>query len=274
MSTTQTAVLLLSLLSGVTTSLGVAIALRVREDARIIAAGIGFSTGIMMQISIVELIPASIAARGVGATLGGAGAGAILVWAAHFIIPHTHLVEEKGISDPALIRSAYLVVFGLILHDVPEGFAMANAYVASPALGVLVAVAIALHNLPEEFAMSVPLVVLRSKRALFGAAFLSALAEPVGAVIGLAAVGIAPTLNAHFLALAAGAMGFVSVHELIPMAKRYRQPSFFLCGMLLSVLVYAALAHVTVGLAAPSSTPSRSSAGDSFCSEWQRAGGG
>jgi zinc transporter, ZIP family len=200
---------------------------------------------------MLDLVPASLAAQGVGATLGGVTAGVALVWIAHFIIPHTHLMEEKGIADTALIRSAYLVVFGLILHDVPEGFAMANAYVASPALGVLVAIGIGLHNLPEEFAMSVPLVMLRSKSALFGAALLSALAEPVGAVIGLVAVGIAPTLNAHFLAFAAGAMIFVSMHELVPMARRYRHLGLFMLGMLLSALIYAPLAGLTVGLVAP-----------------------
>lgn len=42
---------------------------------------------------------------------------------------------------------------GLVLRDMPEGLAMANAHAASPALGALVALAIALHNLPEEFAM-------------------------------------------------------------------------------------------------------------------------
>ena len=185
---------------------------------------------------------------GPGATLGSASAGAALVWAAHFVIPHTHLVEEKGIADQARIRSAYLMAFGLILHDVPEGFAMANAYVNSPALGVLVASAIALHNLPEEFAMAVPAVMLRSKAFLFGATVLSALAEPMGAVIGLAAAGIAPGLNAHFLAFAAGAMLFVSVHELVPMARRYRHIGMFLWGILLSALVYALLAGMTVGL--------------------------
>lgn len=201
MNKTYAAVVLLSLLSCLTTCLGVALAIKLRENARAIAGGIGFSAGIMILISALELIPEAIAAMGVGATLGSAGVGAALVWEAHFVIPHTHLVEEKGIADKALIRSAYLVVFGLILHDVPEGFAMSNAYVASPALGVLVALAIALHNLPEEFAMSVPAVTLRSKAFLFGAALLSALAEPLAAVIGLAAVGIAPTLNAHFLSM-------------------------------------------------------------------------
>ncbi len=251
MNATYTAVILLSLMSCLTVWLGVAIALRLRENARAIAAGIGFSTGIMILVSAWELIPESIAAMGLGATVGSAGAGAALVWSAHLVIPHVHLFEEEGLENKTLVRTAYLVAFGLILHDVPEGFAMANAYVASPALGVLVSLAIALHNLPEEFAMAVPLVMLRSKASLYGGALLSALAEPLGAVIGLVAVGVAPALNAHFLAFAAGAMLFVSVHELVPMARRYRRPDSFLWGFLCSALVYALLARVTTGLTAP-----------------------
>jgi ZIP family zinc transporter len=245
-NTVHFAVILLSLLSFLTTWLGVVLALKLHENTQAVAAGIGFSASIMIVISVLELIPESIATVGIETTVGSVGAGAALVWVAHLVIPHVHLVEEKGVADKALIRSAYLIVFGLILHDVPEGFAMANAYVASPALGLLVALAIALHNLPEEFAMSLPLVMLRSKRALFRAALLSALAEPLGAAIGLAAVGVAPALNAHFLAVAAGAMIFVSIHELIPMARRYRHAGLSVCGALLGLLVYWLLAVVTV----------------------------
>jgi ZIP family zinc transporter len=250
-STTHIAVLLLSLLSLVTTAIGVAVALWVRENPRAIAAGIGFSTGIMLLISSLELLPEASASMGLGPTILSTAAGAGLVWGAHLIVPHTHLIEEKsGVMDPTVIRSAYLVVFGLILHDVPEGFAMATAYVESPKLGVLVAVAIAMHNLPEEFAMSVPAVTARSKRFLFVAAALSALAEPLGAVLGLVAVGIAPGLNTLLMAFAAGAMIFVSIHELIPMARRYRQPGFFVTGVGLSVLVYGLLTVVTFAEAA------------------------
>ncbi|RPI40920.1 MAG: zinc permease [Betaproteobacteria bacterium] len=248
MSATHVAVVLLSLMSCVTVLAGVALALRLRENARALAAGIGFSAGIMILISVWELVPESVSTMGWGPAAGSVAAGAALVWSAHLIIPHVHLFVEAGLADRALARTAYLVAFGLILHDVPEGFAMANAYVANPALGVLVSLAIALHNLPEEFAMSVPLVLLRSKASLYGAAALSALAEPLGAVIGLLAVGIAPALNAHFLAFAAGAMLFVAIHELVPMARRYRHLGFFFWGILGSVLVYALLARLTTGL--------------------------
>ena len=65
---------------------------------------------------------------------------------------------------------------------------MANAYIASASTGVLVALAIAMHNIPEEYAMALPIVTTKSRRFLYTAAFLSGLAEPLGAVIGLLAV--------------------------------------------------------------------------------------
>jgi ZIP family zinc transporter len=244
--------MLLSLLSCVTTALGVGLALSLQENARALATGIGFSTGIMVVISLWELFPESVASLGTGGALVSASLGAALIWAAHLIIEHTHLVpERRGVTEAARTTSTSLVVFGLILHDVPEGFAMANAYIASPGLGVLIALAIALHNLPEEFAMAVPAVTLRSRRFLFGAGLLSALAEPVGAIIGLAVVGVAPALNAGFLGLAAGAMLFVSIHELIPMARRYRHTGLFLAGIGLAVLVYQLLARAILGSVAP-----------------------
>ena len=245
MTAQQTAVLLLASLSLLTTWIGVLLAFRLRDNAVVIATGIGFSAGIMLLVSLVELVPAALGMIGTRATLTSFILGAGLVWSAHAIIPHCHLIEEQGVVDRQLVRTAYLVAVGLILHDFPEGFAMANAYIASPELGMLVAIAIALHNIPEEFAMAVPAVLIRSRRFLFGAALLSALAEPVGALLGLFAVGIAPELNAHFMAFAAGAMTFVSFHELFPMARRYRHPGRFAAGMILSAVVYLLLAAIT-----------------------------
>lgn len=237
------AVLLLSLLSILTTLGGVLLAAAISENAKAIAAGIGFSAGIMILVSAFELVPESHHAVGARATGLTVGLGAALLMLANFVLPHTHLVREHGLPDTRLVRSATLVVVGLILHDVPEGFAMANAYLASPSLGLLVALAIALHNLPEELAMAVPAMALRSRRFLLQAAVLSALAEPLGAVLGLLAVAADPSLNAYFMAFAAGAMIFISFHELIPMARRYRRPGWFVVGIALSIIVYRLLAQ-------------------------------
>lgn len=241
MTTVYIAVILLSCMSVLTTVAGVALAYRFRDSDKGIAVGIGFSAGIMLLVSFLELLPESVVEAGAFKALIAVGLGGLVLFALHLLIPHIHLVRETGKIGPRTVRTAYLVVFGLILHDVPEGFAMANSYIASPSLGVLVAVAIALHNLPEEFAMAVPAVLLKQKRFLYGSALLSALAEPAGAILGLVAVDFLPALNPLFMAFAAGAMIFVSLHELVPMARKYGNVPLFAAGMALSALVYLTL---------------------------------
>jgi ZIP family zinc transporter len=157
------------------------------------------------------------------------------------VLPHVHLFDEAGAGTTVRTSSAYLVAIGLILHDVPEGFAMANAYVAASDVGVLVAVAIALHNIPEEFAMAVPAAALRRRRFLIRAAVVSALAEPVGAVIGLSGVALYRPLHAGFLAFAAGAMIYVSLHELLPLARRIGQLRQYALGAATAMPVDAGL---------------------------------
>jgi ZIP family zinc transporter len=241
---TYIAVLLLAFLSVVTTLLGVALAIYIGRNEQAIASGIGFSAGIMLLISFFELIPEAMEQAGFTTTFTAFLLGVLIMAALHWIIPHTHLVEEKGAFRSTLLRTAYLVAFGLILHDVPEGFAMANSYIASPTLGIMVALAIAIHNIPEEFAMAAPIIMVKKRRFLYIAAFLSGLAEPLGAVIGLVSTQLYPTLNPLFMAFASGAMVFVSVHELLPIAKRYHNINFFILGSIISILVYVLLATI------------------------------
>jgi ZIP family zinc transporter len=244
-ATVVAAVLMLSLLSVVTTLLGVALALRAGRSDRAIAQGLGFSVGVMILVSMLELLPEATGRMGLVPALAIAALGMALVWGVRGLVPRVRRTAGEDAADAAQRRSAYLIVFGLLLHDVPEGFAMANSYVADPALGLLTGLAIALHNLPEEFAMAVPAAAVRRKRLLYGAAVLSALAEPAGAALGLVAVSVAPALNGFFLAFAAGAMLFVSVHELIPMARLYRHGAFFAAGSVLSMLAFALLGWIT-----------------------------
>jgi ZIP family zinc transporter len=233
------AVVALAFMSGGTTLIGVALAIAIGDNPKMTAMGIGFSTGIMVLISVFELVPESLSITGTATSSLSAGLGAGLILALHVLIPHVHLGREQ--SPLVELRAAYLIAFGLILHDVPEGFAMANAFLASPSLGFLVAVAIALHNIPEEFAMAVPAVAIKNRALLFKAAVLSGLAEPVGAIFGLVAVHLNPALNPSFMAFAAGAMAMISFLELIPMARKYGRIGSFALGIAGSVAIYLAL---------------------------------
>ena len=243
LSPAYVAVILLSLLSVVTTLIGVGLALYFKKSEKGIAIGIGFSAGIMLVISFFELLPEAAKASGFIPTLTALILGILLIFSLNFIIPHIHYTKEKG-KLPWQVKTAYLVALGLILHDFPEGFAMANSYIYAPALGILVAISIAIHNIPEEFAMAVPLVIAKKKKALINLAILSGLAEPLGAVFGLFAVSVAPSLNPLFMAFAAGAMIFVSIHELYPMAQKYKKLSYFALGSGFSLLVYFGLSLI------------------------------
>ncbi|MDH4079628.1 MAG: ZIP family metal transporter [Nitrospira sp.] len=233
------AVMALAFLSGGTTLLGVALAIAVGDNPKIMTMGIGFSTGMMGMISVFELIPESLSLAGASTTIIAAGLGAGLILALHILIPHVHLDRER--SPSVELRAAYLTAFGLILHDVPEGFAMANAFLASPSLGILIAIAIALHNIPEEFAMAIPAVAVKNRTLLFKAAIASGLAEPAGAIFGLFAVHFNPALNPSLMAIAAGAMVMISFLELVPMARKFGKMESFALGIAGSVVVYLAL---------------------------------
>jgi len=234
-------IVLLSFLSGLTTIIGVMLALQFKKSVTGIVIGIGFSAGIMLQISFFELISESLSVGGVVKTVIAVCLGILLVATFNFVIPHTHLTSNQEKIDDRSLKTSYLIAFGLILHDFPEGAAMANSFIHSPALGLVIALAIAIHNIPEEFAMAIPLVAVKKRTFLIKTACLSGLAEPAGAIIGLATGNFLPALNPYLMSFAAGAMIFVSIHELLPMARRYQRLSWFLFGMIVSVFAYSML---------------------------------
>jgi ZIP family zinc transporter len=239
-------VLGLASLSVVSTFAGVALARRTGGRAGPRAVGLGVSVGIMLAIAFGELLPEAYREVGFVTMALGALAGAGLIGVLHLVIPHTHLVDEDTGVGAGTLSTASLVVFGLILHDLPEGFAMANAYLSAPRLGVLVAVAIVVHNVPEEYAMALPAVMTGRTRFLFWAAVASASAEPAGAVIGLVGISVFPGMRATFLAFAAGAMAHVAIHELLPMAHRLGRHRETVLGIVAGIVVLGLFAWIIV----------------------------
>ena len=128
-------------------------------------------------------------------------------------------------GPPSKLPRSALLVFAITLHNIPEGLAVGVAFGAaasgSPEASIAGALTlmfgIGLQNVPEGVAVSVPL--LRegfSKRRAFFYGQLSGIVEPIAAVLGALAVGIAQPVLPVALAFAAGAMIFVVVEEVIP----------------------------------------------------------
>ncbi|WP_243093520.1 ZIP family metal transporter [Thermus thalpophilus] len=216
------------------TAVGAASVFLAREPSRKLLDGmLGFAAGVMLAASVFSLLLPGMEmaeAQGqnplvpavVGFLLGGG-----FLRLLDLLLPHVHLfpgAQAEGL--PTHWRRTTLLILAITLHNFPEGLAVGVAFGAAgldptgaASLGgaIALAVGIGLQNLPEGLAVAWPL-----RRAGVGAGLaffygqLSALVEPLGAVLGALLVGQMMALLPYLMALAAGAMIFVIVEEVIP----------------------------------------------------------
>jgi ZIP family zinc transporter len=125
----------------------------------------------------------------------------------------------------SLMRTSLLVGLAISLHNLPEGLATFVGYMSDPKAGILIAISIALHNIPEGIAIAVPVYYATgSKLKAILWAGVSGLAEPIGALIGLAIVlsgQLSFLAMGIIMALIAGIMTGITFRELLPRAMQY-----------------------------------------------------
>ncbi|HBZ93035.1 MAG TPA: ZIP family metal transporter [Pseudomonas sp.] len=184
---------------------------------------LGFGGGVMLAATVFSLLtPALDVAAEQGFTPWGAGVMAsigLLLGAAALLGLGKLLEERRYLSDPQAGPGpgALLFVIAIMLHNVPEGMAVGVAAGAGLAGAGGLAIGIALQNVPEGLIVALVLAsagVSRGKAVLIGAA--SGLVEPLFAVLCAWLVSVSQVLLPWGLALAAGAMLFAVIHEIIP----------------------------------------------------------
>jgi zinc transporter, ZIP family len=130
-----------------------------------------------------------------------------------------HDVHVGKLRGAGVRRS--LLVFGVLLvHSLPEGFAIGTAYASdTEGLGLFVILAIGLQNVPEGTSVAIPMAGAGFGRMQqFWAAVLTSAPQPIGAVIAYLAVEEIAGLLPFSFAFAAGAMLTLVVVELAPQA--------------------------------------------------------
>jgi zinc transporter, ZIP family len=208
-----------------------------RPGPRTLDALFGFAAGVMIAASFWSLLAPSIELSGAaglpswGPPLAGFLAGGAFLWVMNRLLPHLHPGDppERAEGPHTAWRRSVLLVLAITLHNIPEGLAVGVAFGAAaagvdPVLttggAVALAVGIGLQNVPEGLAVALPLRAtgVSAPRSFFYGQ-LSALVEPLAAVVGAAAVLWVSPLLPYALAFAAGAMIYVVVEELIPRSR-------------------------------------------------------
>ena len=153
----------------------------------------------------------------------GLAAGVLFLLASRRLLAHRD-PHIAGLAGAGVRRS--LLVFGVLLvHSLPEGFAIGTAFASdTEGLALFVFLAIALQNIPEGTSVAIPMESAGFGRAQqFWAAVLTSAPQPVGAVIAFLAVEQITGLLPLSFAFAAGAMLALVVVEMRAPGARARR---------------------------------------------------
>ena len=252
--TTYILPLLLTLFSGMATLLGGFITFFVkRNDLRVLSIGLGFSAGVMIYVSLSELIeeaatmltpfygvtPAKVAA------FLGFFAGILVAIAIDYFIPD-HIESDflskstKCQQKHRIKRAGLITAIAVTLHNLPEGIATFLVASQDIRLGIPVAIAIAIHNLPEGIAIALPIFhATGKKRQAILYTFLSGISEPIGGLIGVLLLKtILPDQAVGIMTAAvAGIMIYISFDTLLPLAREYGENHHVIIGIVSGLLI-------------------------------------
>jgi ZIP family zinc transporter len=155
---------------------------------------------------------------------GGVAVVAGLATGVAFLLVSRCLLSGRDVHVGALrgagVRRSLLVFGVLLVHSLPEGFAIGTAFASdTEGLALFVVLAIGLQNVPEGTSVAIPMQSAGFSRAQqFWAAVLTSAPQPVGAVVAYLAVEHITGLLPFSFAFAAGAMLSLVVVELVPQA--------------------------------------------------------
>ena len=263
--------LLLTLIAGAATGIGGALVLfKKRISSNFLAGALGLSAGVMIFISLAELLPeaqAEIMATGSmrhGETfvLLAFFAGMGIITLIDFLIPeYENPHEASGLSlgahtpavdmlshagnEKAMQRLGLMSAFAIAIHNFPEGIATFIGALNDPQMGAGITFAIAIHNIPEGIAVAIPIYyATKSKGKALLYATLSGFSEVIGAALCLAVTAVSGIEltgeGAAFpliLAAVAGIMTYISLDELLPTAEKYGKHHIAIAGVIAGMAI-------------------------------------
>ncbi|TKJ17438.1 hypothetical protein CEE44_02785 [Candidatus Woesearchaeota archaeon B3_Woes] len=179
---------------------------------------LAFAAGVMITISIIELIPKSIEFSSVWLACLGIIIGTASMYLLDKLIPHIHPELCEPEQGRKLKRTSVYLLIGIFMHNFPEGIAIASGIVTNFKTALTISLAIAIQNIPEGICTSAPYYYC-TKKKLKSFLLSSSTAIPIllGFYLGyLVFPNIPLYIVGIIIAATAGIMIYISADELIP----------------------------------------------------------
>jgi zinc transporter, ZIP family len=202
----------------------------------------GTAVGLMGVASIVGLLLPALDEGDAGSVAAGLTTGVVFLLGSRRFLQSrdVHVGELRG----AGVRRSLLVFGVLLVHSLPEGFAIGTAFASdTDGLALFVILAIGLQNVPEGTSVAIPMDTAGFRpREQFWAGVLTSAPQPVGAVIAYLLVQQINGLLPFSFAFAAGAMLCLVALELVPQTFRRGSLLLSLAGTAAGAVLMLALA--------------------------------
>ena len=230
------------------------------KSDKLISIFLAFAGGVMLSIVFCDLIPEAVEHSNIFITLGGVVVGILVIMALNIVVDnlsksgklHGSFAEffhedEVLKKRNSMLRSGWIMLFAIALHNIPEGLAMGAAGFHDITLGLTIAIIIALHNIPEGMAISAPLIAGGlSKIKVIGLTILVGSTTILGSILGILIGGVSDYALSISFALAGGAMLYVVFSEMLPhciVNTKDRIPSYFVLIGIVVGAMFSGLFH-------------------------------
>ena len=240
--------LLLSIIAGMATLIGAIIVIIIKkENKKFISASLGFASGIMISVSMLELFSKSneLITNSTNTFLGAIISTICLAFGMFITFLINHFVQDENkavnnLSNNKLLTTGIVSMLVIALHNFPEGIATFMSSYGNTALGISITIAIAMHNIPEGITVALPIYLsTNSKKKAFLYTFLSGITEPLGAILAFLILRYFLTdlfLGAIF-GIVGGIMIYIAVDDLIPTSRKYGYDGIALIFTLLGICI-------------------------------------
>ncbi|HEY4499773.1 MAG TPA: ZIP family metal transporter [Candidatus Paceibacterota bacterium] len=188
---------------------------------------LSFAAGALLGAAFFELLPEALASEfTVQSIFGSVVSGILIFFIFERLLNFYHVHNEEPLD--ANQNFGMTVIVSDTLHNFIDGIAIAFSFLISIPTGIVTTTAVFFHEVPQEISdFSILLHQGYSRRNIIKYNLFSALATPVGALVGYLMRNTIAVYVPLLLAFAAGSFIYISISDLLPELKHKAGPREF-----------------------------------------------